>query len=60
MSLCVLANGGFFSDSVASKITETSIKTTDLLSYLNLWQRHQGTDELVAVEDDDDVKAWNR
>lgn len=52
--------GGFFSDSVASKITETSIKTTDLLSYLNLWQRHQGTDELVAVEDDDDVKAWNR
>lgn len=22
------------------------------MSYLNLWQRHQGTDELVAVEDD--------
>lgn len=30
-------------------------KHSDLLkhmSYLNLWQRHQGTDELVAVEDD--------
>lgn len=45
-----------FSDSVASKIIGTSTKKhSDLLkhmSYLNLWQRHQGTDELVAVEDD--------
>lgn len=44
-----------FSDSVASKIIGTSTKKHNLLkhmSYLNLWQRHQGTDELVAVEDD--------